>query len=66
MGLVDDDVVLHELEEALHVQLRIHSRYPVLLTIVEPDLDPVLALLLQVVLLEVVDDGDVVDEAAIL
>ena len=64
--LVDDYVLLHELVESLHVHLGVDGRDPILLTIVEPHLDPVLTLLLDIVLLQVIDDSDVINELSIL
>lgn len=64
--LVDDHVVAHELEEALHVHDRVDSRNLVLLPVVKPNLDQVFCFLLDVESLKVVDDRDVVDVLAVL
>ena len=64
--LVYDHVRLHKLEEALHIQHRVHSGYLVLWTTFQPFLQEVFTLLLKVVILEVVDDRNVVDVASTL
>ena len=64
--LVNDHVRFHELEEALHIQHRVHSGDLVLGTALQPFLEEVFSLLLKVVILEVVYDRDVVDVASTL
>lgn len=64
--LVDDDLLAHELVEAVGVQVRVRGRDQVAVTLVEPDLQEVLSLLLDVESLQIVDHGDVVDVAAVL
>ena len=64
--LVDDHILAHELQEASHVEGWVRGRDELLLPLVDPHLDPVFGLLLQIVVLEVVDDSDVVDESPVL
>ena len=63
--LVNDYHFTHELVKARSVQLWIDRRDEFAVTLVKPNFDFVLSLLLKVVSLQVVDNGNVVDEAAV-
>ena len=62
--LVYNDILAHEVEEASGVGVRVTCRDLGTITHVQPDLDMVLSLFFEVVRLEVVDDGKVVDVSA--
>jgi len=63
--LVDDDELSHEPEESAGVGSGVTCGDFVAIAEVDPDLEQVLALLFDVVGLEVVDNGQVVDVAAV-
>ena len=62
--LVYDDMLAHEVEEASSIGVWVTCRYLGTITHVQPDLDMVLTLLLEVVRLKVVDNSQVVDISA--
>ena len=62
--LVYNDILAHEAKEASGVGVRVTCRDLGTITHVQPDLDMVLSLFFEVVRLEVVDNGKVVDVSA--
>ena len=66
MLIIDDDLVSHEVEEAAGVELGGDTGDKGLASLGDVCAPPVLELLPRVVLLQVVDDGDVVEEETAL
>ena len=63
LTLVDDDVLAHEVQVATSVRVRVARGDQGAVPSVEPYFDQILALLFEIVRLEVVDDGKVVNVA---
>ena len=63
--MIDDNPLAHEPEESTGVGSRVTSRDLITITEVDPDLEKVFSLLLEVISLQIVDDREVVDVASI-
>lgn len=60
-ALVDDDMLTHEMKKATRVRIWMRGRDKSTVSAVKPDFDLVLTPLFEVIGLQVVDDGNVVD-----
>ena len=60
-ALVDDNMLTHEMKETTRVRIWMRGRDKSTVSAVKPDFDLVLTPLFEVIGLQVVDDGNVVD-----